>query len=90
MNTRNLIYIARSVVSAVFRGSVAYYSSCRSRKVMIQVTNVGNMFYEGIFYTSVKVVGLESIWVACFSTKTLGLPDSHSWRGSKGFGRCLD
>ena len=38
---------------------------------MIQVTNVGHIFYEGLFYTSVEVVGLESIWVARFSMKTL-------------------
>ena len=33
---------------------------------MIQVTNVGHIFYEGLFCTSVEVVGLESIWVGCF------------------------
>ena len=40
---------------------MALDESCRCRKVMIQVTNFSHTFYEGLFYTSVEVVNLESI-----------------------------
>ena len=76
---------ANPVGSATFLGSVAYYSSCRCRKVMIQVTNVGHiMFYEGIFYTSVEVVSLDFHLSSVLFNR--GFPGSHNWQVQRGSG----
>jgi hypothetical protein len=80
--TRNLINKAYSVESAVFGWSIAYYSSYWCRKVTIQVTSVGHIFFLYLSGGRKSRVHTSSV----FTMKTLSVPGDHS---SKGFDHCL-